>query len=350
VAVVAGLALLVGSLIGGGIGATLADHHSSKAPTVIRNVVVPNNTQIAKPQSVPAILAKVEPGVAIIHTDLGAGTGMVLTPAGELLTNYHVIQGASSIRVTLFNETTARTATVKGSDRSNDVALLQITGASNLATVVLGDSDKLQVGDSVVAVGNALDLAGSPSVTDGIVSAKGRSVDPSAPPNLLQTDAAINPGNSGGPLVNADGEVVGMNTLVIQQANSSEAAQNLGFAIPVNTIKPLLPDLAKGVQPASPYLGACLLTMSPDTAARVGIPPSTGALLSCSPQGPAAAAGLQEFDVITRFDGHDVSDDLTLRALIRSHKPGDQVKVDYLRNGVAGTATVTLGNTPVTSH
>ena len=214
---------------------------------------------------------------------------MILTADGQVLTNYHVYRGQLSIKVTLFNETTPRPATVKGFDKANDVALLQITGASGLPTVHLGDSDNLQVGDDVVAVGNALNLAGGPTVTEGIVSAKGRSVDPTAPQNLIQTDAAINPGNSGGPLVNANGQVVGMNTLVIQQANSQEAAQNLGFAIPVNNIKPLVPDLAKGVQRAPAYLGVGVVTLTPDIAQRLGITAAQGAIIQDLPaDGPAA--------------------------------------------------------------
>jgi hypothetical protein len=223
---------------------------------------------------------------------------------------------------------------VKGFDRSNDVALLQIQGASNLPIVQLGDSDRLQVGDDVIAVGNALNLAGGPTVTEGIVSAKGRTVDPTAPPNLIQTDAAINPGNSGGPLVNTNGEVVGMNTLVIQQANSQEAAQNLGFAIPVNSIKPLLPELAAGVQRTPGYLGVGTLTLTPDIARRYGISASQGAIIQDIPSdAPAARAGLQQLDVITSIDGNAVTSDTALVQLIRARKPGDKVSVGYVFHG-----------------
>jgi S1-C subfamily serine protease len=341
------IAAFIGALVGGGIGAAVARNTGSSKPAAIVREVVPPNTQIAKPQSVPAILAKVEPGVVSVTTNLGAGTGMILTAAGQVLTNYHVVSGASSIKVTVFNETSPRPATLKGFDKSNDVALLQISGASGLPVVTLGDSDTLQVGDDVIAVGNALNLAGGPTVTEGIVSAKGRSVDPAAPQNLIQTDAAINPGNSGGPLVNANGQVVGMNTLVIQQASSSEAAQNLGFAIPVNTIKPLVPDLAKGVQRTPAYLGVGVVTLTPDIAQRLAITATQGAIIQDLPAvGPAAKAGLQQSDVITSFDGQPVTSDTALVQLIHNHKPGDSVKIGYTRGNSSATVTVTLGAAP----
>jgi serine protease Do len=344
---VAVVAALIGALVGGAIGAGTTHNSTSSNPSgVIRQVVLPN-TQIAKPQNVPAILAKVEPGVVSIHTNLGAGTGMILTSDGQVLTNYHVIQGASSITVTLFNEAAGRTATVKGFDQANDVALLQIVGGRGLPTVQLGDSDSVQVGDDVIAVGNALNLVGGPTVTEGIISAKGRTVDPSAPQNLLQTDAAINPGNSGGPLVNANGQVVGMNTLVIQQATSQEAAQNLGFAIPINSVKPLMPDLAKGIQRTPGYLGVGVVTLTPDIAQRFGIDATQGAVIQDLPaNGPAAQAGLQQGDVITRFDGQQVASDSALVTLIHNHKPGDRVKIGYVRGTTKGTVTVTLGSAP----
>jgi S1-C subfamily serine protease len=334
-------------LVGGGIAASANHDSAGTQPAGVVTPILQPNTQIAKPQNIPAILAKVEPGVVSIHTNLGAGTGMILTADGEVLTNYHVVQGASSIKVTLFNETSGRTATVKGFDQSNDVAVLQIAGASGLPTVQLGNSDSVQVGDDVIAVGNALNLVGGPTVTEGIISAKGRTVDPTAPTNLLQTDAAINPGNSGGPLVNADGQVVGMNTLVIQQATSQESAQNLGFAIPINTIKPLVPDLAKGIQRTPGYLGVGVVTLTPDIAQRFGIAASQGAIIQDLPaDGPAAKAGLQQSDVITSFDGQAVTSDSGLVQLIHSHKPGDRVQIGYVRGTTKGTATVTLGSAP----
>jgi S1-C subfamily serine protease len=306
---------------------------------------------IARLQGVPQILAKVEPGVVSIHAVVpggsSAGTGIVLTPDGQVLTNYHVVRGSSSVAVTLFNQTSGRPATVKGYDQSNDVALLQITGASGVPTVQLGDSNSLAVGDDVVAVGNALDLAGGPTVTQGIVSAKGRTIDPSEPANLIQTDAAINPGNSGGPLVNGAGQVVGINTLVIPKANSSEAAQNLGFAIPIDTVKPLLPELVAGRTIVPAYLGVGVVTLTAQIAQQFGLSAKQGAIIQdLPPDGPAALAGLQQFDVITTIGGEKVASDADLVRIVHTHKPGEQVSVSYIRGRTPGTVTVTLGHAP----
>jgi S1-C subfamily serine protease len=345
---VAVVAAVFGSAVGGGVGAAVASGSGGGRTTVINQVAAPNSSVLVHPATIREVLAKVQPGVVSIRTNLGAGTGMILTPDGQVVTNYHVIQGASSIHVTLFGETRQRTATVRGSDHGNDVALLKIAGASGLPTVTLGDSSKLQVGDDLVAIGNALNLPGGPTVTTGIVSAKDRTLDdPGLPENLIQTDAAINPGNSGGPLVNSDGEVVGMNTLVIQQATADEAAQNLGFAIAVNTIKPLLAQLAKGVTTTPAYLGVGVTTLTPQLAQQYDVAASHGAMVSqVQADGPAAQAGLQQYDVITTFDGKDVSTDSDLISLISAHRPGDTVKVVFERGQDTHTVQVTLGSRP----
>ncbi len=268
--VVALVAGLIGALVGAGVGAAVVSR--GHKTTTLRQVIAPNSSVITHPATVQQVLAKVQDAVVSIRTDLGAGTGMIITADGEVVTNNHVITGAARITVTLFNSTVAHPATLLGHDATNDVAVLKVDNASGLPTVALGDSSKSQVGDDVVAIGNALNLPGGPTVTEGIISAVGRTLpDPREPQNLLQTDAAINPGNSGGPLVNSSGEVVGMNTLVIQAANSQELAQNLGFAIPINNIKPLIPDLAKGINRNPGYLGAGVGDLTPQIAQRLGI-------------------------------------------------------------------------------
>ena len=192
---------------------------------------------------------------------------MIITPNGEVVTNNHVIAGATTITVTLYGKTTSMPATLIDTDPTNDVALLQINGASNLPTVSYDDSDNVQVGDGVVAIGNALGLAaGSPTVTQGIISATGRTVQASDSSgdntetltNMFQTDAAINPGNSGGPLVDSQGKVIGMNTAVAANEDDTSQAENIGFAIPSNKILQELPKLrSKSVssQSGSGYLG-----------------------------------------------------------------------------------------------
>jgi len=341
------LAALIGAFVGGGVGAAVA-HDSSHTTTVVKQVISPSSNPISSSLDIRQILAKVQPGVVSVQTNLGAGTGMILTADGQVLTNDHVIKGASTIKVTLFGQKDPRAATLLGADAANDVALLRITGASNLPTVTLGDSSALQVGDGVVAIGNALNLPGGPTVTSGIVSAKDRTLDdPTLPDDLIQTDAAINPGNSGGPLVNAQGDVVGMNTLVIQQANSQEAAQNLGFSIAVNNIKPLLGQLAQGVSTAPAYLGVGVITLTPQLAQQFSINATKGVLVSeVSSGGPADKAGLKQYDVITTFDGTPVTTDSGLVALIAKHKPGEVVKIVIVRGTGTQTLGVTLGSRP----
>jgi S1-C subfamily serine protease len=345
---IAVIAALVGGLVGAAAAARVDDHDRTVQAPATRQIIQPNGAVITRPTTVRQVLAKVQPGVVSVRTSLGAGTGIILTADGQVLTNYHVIQGATGIKVTLYNETAGRTSRVLGFDRTNDVALLQIDNVSGLLPVELGDSSKLQVGDDVIAIGNALNLTGGPTVTSGIVSAKDRTLDdPTLPQDLIQTDAAINPGNSGGPLVNADGQVIGMNTLVIQQANAAEAAQNLGFAIAVNNIKPVLPDLRRGVTRATPYLGVGVVTLTPDIAQRFKIKADHGAIVQDLPAGgPAAKAGLRQADVIVTFGGKDVTTDTGLVSLIRAHQPGDKVQLTYIRGQDSHTATVTLGAKP----
>jgi S1-C subfamily serine protease len=233
------------------------------------------------------------------------------------------------------------------------VALLKIDRASNLPTVSLGSSSRLQVGEPVVAIGNALNLAGGPTVTSGIVSATNRNLsaqDPTLPSDLLQTDAAINAGNSGGPLVNGDGDVVGMNTLVLQQAGV-QTAQNLGFAIPVDDIKPLLAQLARGVTTAPAFLGVGVTTFSPSPATGSTTSATHGALVQHVQAGsPAARAGVRPNDVIISFDGKDVTSDSGLVALIAGHRPGDRVRVVIGRGQSTQALTVTLAARPDGTH
>jgi S1-C subfamily serine protease len=221
-------------------------------------------TGVGDPQ---AILAHVLPAVVSVdaaaspagisagHFGRGAGTGMIVSRDGLVLTNAHVIGGARTVSVTLYGQSHPLTAKVVGTDPALDVALLQIEGGVRpFPTVVLGDSATTRQGDDVLAVGNTLALAGGPTVTEGIVSAEGRSVSTPAGPGrpaehltgLIQTDAPINAGNSGGPLVDAAAEVIGMNTVVAESAPGNAPAQNVGFAIPVDELKPVLARLERG--------------------------------------------------------------------------------------------------------
>jgi len=286
----------------------------------------------------------------------GAGTGMILTANGDVLTNNHVVEGASTITVTLEGDKAARPADLISRDPVTDVAVIRIRDASGLPSVKLGESGKLQVGDDVLAIGNALDLVGGPTVTRGIVSALNRSL-PSDDGgadfgHLIQTDAAINNGNSGGPLVNAAGEVVGMNTVVIQATGSGNLVQNIGFAIAIDAIKPILGQLQSGKAPAHPttFLGATLATVTDAIKQRLDLATAEGVLVNDVVAGsPAENAGMQAGDVITKFDGKSVKDAQEVVDAVKSHKPGDKVRVEYLRGKDTKATTVTLGSRQLNS-
>jgi S1-C subfamily serine protease len=353
---VAVVAALLGAAAGGGVAALLDDD----APgTVVR--YSGNTSRIERPQDIQGILAKVQPGVVAIRTssftgqDLfgfgqqpvrGAGTGMIVSADGDVLTNAHVVNGATSIEVTLFNEKEPRQADLLGSDPTSDVAVLKIRDARGLPTVKLGDSDAIRVGDSVVAIGNALALPGGPSVTLGIVSAKDRTIDAEDEhlTGLLQTDAAINPGNSGGPLVNAEGEVVGMNTAIRGDA------QNIGFAIAMNTIKPKLEGLksGRGTVTSTAFLGVNAQTLTPDIREQFDFSAEQGAIVvSITAGSPAENVGLRRADVITRFDGKDIETADALVDAVRALKPGDKVSLTFVRGEQERTVTATLGSRQV---
>jgi S1-C subfamily serine protease len=360
---VAAVAALFGALAGGGIVAALDDNGGPNQPAASTSattaaVASGNTSVIGKPQDIQGILAKVQPGVVAIRTASfqgndffgpqvrGAGTGMIISADGEVLTNAHVVNGANDIKVTLNGETTARDADLLGSDPSQDVAILKIRNASNLPTVVLGDSGRMRVGDDVVAIGNALALPGGPSVTTGIVSATDRSInDPNEQlSSLIQTDAAINPGNSGGPLVNADGEVIGMNTAVRSDA------QNVGFAIAINTVKPMISSLRLGGGPlvSQAFLGVSSQTMTPEIKQRYGFAVDKGAIIvDVTPGSPANAAGLRTEDIIISFDGKPIDSADALVVAVREKKAGDKVKVTYRRGTEERTADVTLASKQV---
>jgi putative serine protease PepD len=243
---IAATSVALAAVVGGGagyVGATLAsDGSTTQAATEVTPLSYTGTLL-----DVGSVIDKIEPSVVTIKTEItvdqgrrsysgeAAGTGIVLTADGEILTNAHVVADATSITVTLDGETTPRTAVLIGADTSNDVALIKIVDASGLTPASIGDSDSVAVGDDVVAIGNALDLEGGVTVTRGIISALDRSIDVENGKlsGLIQTDAAISSGNSGGPLVNAAGEIIGMNSAGAA-SSGSVTAENIGFAIAIN--------------------------------------------------------------------------------------------------------------------
>ena len=308
---------------------------------------------------IQGVIDAVQPGVVSLNVEgvrdtqvgpqliQGAGSGMVIEADGLVLTNAHVIRGARSITVTLADGRELPADLVGSITSTSDVALLQIRDASGLDTVTLGESSAMQVGDDVVAVGNALNLGASPTVTTGIVSALHRSItEPSGAnlENLIQTDAAINPGNSGGPLVNALGQVIGVNTAV------AGGAENIGFALSIDSVKPLIEVLRSGggdVQGGA-FLGvtsADLANINPAVLDRLGIDRDEGAfVIDVAPGTAAAAAGLEAGDVIVSVDGEPVQGSAELSAAIVRHQPGENLEIRFFRGGEEQTVVATLGS------
>jgi S1-C subfamily serine protease len=259
-----------------------------------------------------------------------------------------------SITVTEYGQTKVLPATLIGYDAAKDVALLKITNVSNLHTVTFGSSAKTEVGDAVVAIGNALGLAaGTPTVTQGIVSALGRSVTAGGTgtasenlQNLIQTDAAINPGNSGGPLIDTAGQVIGMNTAVAGTADDGTNAQNIGFAIPIAQVVSLIPELEKGGPAANTggYLGVDITTLTPALRQQYGFTPTSGAvILDVISGSPADKAGLRQGDVIVNIGGTPIDSSETLQSVIQKDKAGQVVPITYYVGNEKHTVSVTLG-------
>lgn len=342
---------LVGAIVAGGL--TAAALWDRSGPTTIGSPLPegrPAVTIAGGTLDVHAVLQKVRPSVVSIHTGTrggqAAGSGIILSSGGVVLTNAHVVDGAQSIEIDLADGRTVD-ARLVGAVTDADVAVLQAENLTEPVTPAeLGSSDTLQVGDAVVAIGNALNLGEAPSVTTGIVSALNRSI--SAPgglvlDNLIQTDAAINPGNSGGPLVNARGEVVGVNTAIAADA------QNVGFALAIDAIRSIVDDLSSGrpVTQIRPLLGVETLdvaSIDDSVRSRFGITATSGAFVQTVNQGTAAAtAGLRQGDVIVGVDGHRIRSSSDVGAAVRSKKPGDTVRITWESGGDRREADARLG-------
>jgi S1-C subfamily serine protease len=315
-------------------------------------------------EPVEAVVARVLPAVVNVTTDIfqagagqgqGVGTGFVVRSDGIIVTNCHVVEGASKITVFSSDKNpTKYDARVIGGDCLHDMAILKID-ATNLPTVALGDSASLQLGQRVVALGYALALEGGPTVTTGIVSALDRTIQATDPQctncqngqrtytGVIQTDAAINHGNSGGPLVNMQGQVVGMNTA--GDAN----AQNIGFAIAIDAVKQTLADAEAHPLAPSAYLGVISQSVTSDLAFQFGLPVNQGAyVVATTSDGPAGSAGIQRGDVIVGIDGHTIASEADLGSVLEGLKPGTQVAVQVVgADGRNRTIQVTLGTRPL---
>jgi serine protease Do len=281
------------------------------------------------------------------QTQQSLGSGFVVDKDGYILTNRHVIEGADKVQVTL-PDGKSYDAKIVGRDARTDVGLLKIEPTEPLTVLTLGDSDKAEVGEWVMAIGNPFNFGNS--VTVGVVSFVGRDIrleDPRRGTSIqmIQTDAAINPGNSGGPLLNTRGEVIGINTLIV--TNGAAANAGVGFSVPINVAKEILPQLREKGKVVRGWMGVNIQAVSEDLAATFGLKDAKGAYVSAVSSGsPAEKAGVQPEDVILNADGKQIEDSTDLSRYIASKAPGTSVKLDLLRGKDRKTISVTLGTFP----
>jgi putative serine protease PepD len=351
--------LAAAAVIGGGVGAVATDalHSNSQAATVVPAVSTSSTRPVANTTAMSPhdVYEKAKDSVAYITSQItqstggpfgqvqqgtATGSGFVVSSDGYVVTNDHVVAGASSVTVKIGDGKTLK-ARVVGTDASTDLALLKVD-ATGLTPLQLGDSDAVQVGDPAYAIGNPYGL--DRTLTTGVISALQRQI--SSPngfaiDNVLQTDAAINPGNSGGPLFNDQGQVIGVNSQIETSGSSSDGEEGgnvgIGFAIPSNTVKSVVEQLMKTGKVAHAYLGVSTQDSSNGSGAVVA---------GVASGGPAASAGLQQGDVITSIGGKAVSDSDAVLAVVDEHKVGDTVQVVVKRDGSSKTLDVKLGQRP----
>ena len=348
---IAALAVLLSLISGfiGGVIATQVDESASSSSdepyTQITAAPVVSDADSSDVSGVAQAAQRIANSVVTISSSVdggitegeATGTGVVVTSGGEILTNAHVVEGASEVRVRFAGDTEPVIATVLAADAGNDLALLQVN-AAGLTAATFAKPGSVRVGDQVVAIGYALALDGGPSVTTGIVSALRRTIftDSGALNSLIQTDAAISSGNSGGPLVNMRGEVVGINTAVAR-GDTNSSANNIGFAISVDEVLAVLEQLrsqASGDAREEGFLGVSL---------EPRIDGGVGSIISTVQAGsPAKQAGFVVGDIVLAVDGEPVNGQAGLVAAIRDRSPGDSITIDLVRDGERLTLTATL--------
>jgi len=352
--------LVVGSVGGGVIGALVASHRNQPASNAAAVTTAGVAAPAPSPGSFAAIYQQTAPGVVTISTEIARGgarsfsqaegSGIVADKQGDILTNAHVVAGATQLQVT-FNDGHTATATVKGVDQSADLAVVKVSVSQDqLHPLAIGNSDTLQVGDTALAIGSPFGLQGS--LTAGIISGLNRST---TAPNgraltgMIQTDAPINPGNSGGALLDGRGQLIGINDSI---QSPIEGNVGVGFAIPINRAETMLPSLETGVAIQHAWLGISGETVTTGTADQLGLSEKSGVLVvDVVPGGPAAKAGLQASgqadasdDIITAIDGHPITTIEQLTQYLDTKKVGDHVTLSITRNGQHISVGVTLGN------
>ena len=349
----------------GAAGAWLVNQSSERsAMTSLRSGEDGNKIVTAQEEDIAGVAQKVAPSVVSIltqserqsyfggsRTQQGAGTGIIVSKDGYILTNKHVVEGSDTVSVVTTDGATYDNVRVIGADPLNDLAFLKISGVNDLTVAELGDSSSLRIGQSVVAIGNALGQYKN-TVTSGIVSGTGRSVTAAAEgsgqaetlTDLIQTDAAINPGNSGGPLVNLAGQVIGINTAIASDANG------LGFSIPINAAKGLLKGVLANGKVERAFVGVNYITITPEVTREYKLPVTKGALVRASngsavqSGSPAEKAGLKDGDIITKVNDVEVGDKGSVASLVAEYAPGDKITITILRDGRVQTLDLTLAS------
>ena len=323
-------------------------------PSPLPAVVIPAN-EVSKTLTTVEVVKLLKPSVVHIANDQvvtgmfsqpmprsGVGSGVVLDGKGRILTNNHVIQGAQSVTATL-SDGRSYPASVVGTDPKTDLAVIQIE-AVKLDPARLGDSKTLEVGEDVIAVGHALGLKGGPTVSKGVVSALGRTIEidnQRSMVDLIQTDASINPGNSGGPLANSKGEVIGINTAIIQGSNG------IGFAINIDDAKIIVKQLIQNGIVNRGFIGISPFNVTDSIREQLDLPVAEGVIIARVIEGFAAeSAGLQVEDVIVRLGGIEINNAGDLSKFLISHLPGETITVEFYRRGTLSTVDLTLGEMP----
>lgn len=346
---------------GGWLAASVFSEPSITNPEIKQEVVLSEGeliSDIAKRLGPSVVSINVETeSVGIFGSSIvqdSAGTGIILTEDGLILTNKHVVPEDSNFRVVLSDGTEYSDIEVLGRDPFNDVAFIKIREVSGLTPAPIGDSSQVQVGDQVIAIGNALGQFAN-TVTSGIISGLGRPIvagggfeKPDALQNLFQTDASINPGNSGGPLMNLSGEVIGVNTAV------AGGAENIGFAIPVNDVKAGIESVKSEGRLVKPYLGVRYIGLTDSVATELSLDVKRGAYVFSDSEDPVLAdspaekGGVKKGDIITKVNGEDINESNSLVTLIGRHKVGEEVSLTVLRGGgdAEQTLTITLEEAP----
>lgn len=322
----------LGAGLGAGLGLT---GNRLEAPAIAQGATQRSSEE----QSVIKVVKTVSPAVVLIRTGSGSlGTGVVIDgKQGLILTNAHVVGRSRQVDVR-FKNAEMLAGQVLGVDRDIDIAVVKVRSGGPLPAANLGDSDRIDVGQTAIAIGNPLGL--EQTVTTGVVSAVNRRLRERQEQGFIQTDAAINPGNSGGPLVDLQGRVIGINTAVLRV----DGAEGLGLAIPINTAREYAKLIIEGASTQQVYLGIQYIGITPELARTYRLPVTRGVILnSLDPEGPAARAGLRPGDIITKVNGTSLTTELDVARLLRGKKPGDEVSLAIVRGSRALTLRAQLG-------